>query len=112
MNFRYSDSYQAQPEPEVQATTRTPNERRILNGLLIGFLVVSIIVLLAGRIPGAPTVTPLPGPTAADFQAEARTLLGSYGNTLDGKIHIPISQAIDLIAQRGLPTRDNPSPTP
>jgi hypothetical protein len=110
MNFRYSNSYEAQPEPRPQ--TRAPNERRLIIGLLIGFVVVSLIVLLAGRVPTVPSVMPLSGPNAATFQAEARTLLGSYGTTAEGTIHIPIDRAIDLIAQRGLPTRDNPSPTP
>jgi hypothetical protein len=112
MSYRYGNDYQAPPQPRPQAPTGVPDERRLMIGLLIGFLVVALVVLLAGRVPFKPNVTPLSGPTAAEYQAEARTLLGSYGYTLEGTVHIPIDRAMDLIAERGLPVRDNPSPTP
>lgn len=104
MSYRYGTS--------LQAERRTPNERRLMIGLLIGFVVVSLFVLLAGRTPFVPGVTPLTGPTYQTYVANDRQLLSSYGYTLEGAVHIPIDQAMDLIVQRGLPTRDNPSPTP
>lgn len=113
-SFRYSNSYQAPPQTQTPAQTQTRVlwERRQMIGMLITFVLVSLLVLLAGRMPTSPSVTPLAGPTAAEYQAEARALLGSYGYTLEGKVHLPIEVAMDLIAERGLPVRDNPSPTP
>ena len=118
MSFRYSNNYKPQPQPEVQPQLQAqtqegmPRERRLIVWYLITFLVVSLIVLWAGRFPIVPSVTPLDGPNAANYQAQARALLGSYGTTAEGKVHISIDRAMELIAQRGLPVRDNPSPTP
>jgi hypothetical protein len=103
MSYRYGNSVQA---------ARQPNERRIMIALLIGFVVLSLLVLMAGRFPLSPTVTPLSGPSYTTYVEDDRQLLGSYGYTLEGTVHIPIERAMDLIAERGLPTRDNPSPTP
>ncbi|HMQ30561.1 MAG TPA: hypothetical protein PKD53_07515 [Chloroflexaceae bacterium] len=103
MSYRYGTTVQ---------TRRQPNERRIMIALLVGFLVVSLAVLLAGRVPISPTPTPLTGPTYRSYVENDRRLLGSYGYTLEGRVHIPIERAMDLVAERGLPTRDNPSPTP
>lgn len=113
-SFRFSNSYQAPPPPlsEAQAQAQVSRERRQMIGMLITFVVVSVLVLFAGRIPTKPGVTPLAGPKAADYVAEAQALLTSYGTNADGSVHIPIDVAMDLIAQRGLPVRENPSPTP
>ena len=104
MSYRFGDSYQSQQ--------RLPGARQVMATLLAAFLVVSLVVLLAGRVPFVPSVTPLSGPTYRDYVEPVRQLLGSYGYTLEGNVHIPIETAMDLVAERGLPTRDNPSPTP
>jgi hypothetical protein len=103
MSYRYGNSAQA---------ARQPNERRIMIALLVGFVVVSLLVLTAGRFPISPTVTPLSGPNYTTYVENDRQLLASYGRTLEGTVHIPIERAMDLVVERGLPTRDNPSPTP
>jgi hypothetical protein len=104
MSYRFSNSYTPRPEG--------PSLRTVMTGLLVAFVVVSLLVLLAGRVPFTPSSTPISGPSYRDYLATDTVLLTTYGRTPDGKIHIPIDQAMDLIVQRGLPTRANPSPTP
>ncbi|NWF80567.1 MAG: hypothetical protein HXY37_11045 [Chloroflexi bacterium] len=104
MSYRYQSSY--------QPARRAPGAIQIMSGLLVTFVVVSLLVMLAGRVPFVPSVTPIAGPTYKDYVLPARELLTSYGYTLEGNVHIPIDRAMDLIAERGLPTRSNPSPTP
>ncbi len=115
MSYRFQPSY----PPEQRQVAYQPAPRggapgvvQILSGLLVAFLVVSLLVMLAGRVPFVPSATPLSGPTYKNYVIPDRELLGSYGNTTEGKIHIPIDRAMDLIVERGLPTRSNPSPTP
>lgn len=104
MSYRYGNS--------APAAGQVPYERRVMIALLIGFVVVSLAVLLAGRVPFTPSATPLSGPTYRTYVESDRQLLAGYGYTLEGRVHIPIDRAIDLVVERGLPTRDNPSPTP
>lgn len=104
MSYRYQSSY--------QPARRAPGAIQIMSGLLATFVVVSLLVMLAGRVPFVPSVTPIAGPTYKDYVIPARELLTSYGYTMEGSVHIPIDRAMDLIAERGLPTRSNPSPTP
>lgn len=104
MSYRYSNSYTPRPAE--------PSLRTMMTGLLIGFVVVSLLVFLAGRVPFVPTATPIVGASYRDYVVPAREQLSSYGRTEQGTIHIPIERAMQLIAERGLPTRDNPSPTP
>ncbi len=115
MSYRFQPSY----PPEQRQVAYQPAPRggapgvvQIMSGLLVAFLLVSLLVMLAGRVPFVPSVTPLSGPTYKNYVIPDRELLGSYGNTTEGKIHIPIDRAMDLIVERGLPTRSNPSPTP
>jgi hypothetical protein len=104
MSYRFSDSYGARrPEPSL---------RTMMTGLLVGFVVASLLVFLAGRIPFTPTTTPASGVTYRDYLSADRVLLETYGRTDEGTIHIPIERAMELIAERGLPTRENPSETP
>lgn len=104
MSYRYGNSY-TRPAPE-------PSLRTMMTGLLVAFVVVSLLVFLFGRVPFTPSVTPLDGPNYKEFVARDTELLTTYGRNADGTIHIPIDRAMDLVAERGLPTRDNPSPTP
>jgi hypothetical protein len=80
--------------------------------LLGAFVVLSLIILLAGRLPFTPTPAAIQGSTYRGYVDKDRELLSSYGYTLEGRVHIPIERAIDLTAERGLPVRDNPSATP
>lgn len=106
MSYRTRTPEYAQPQPAL------PSARRIMVAMLVTFVVVSFLVLFAGRLP----VTPQPlfpeGPTYRQYTQEADVLLSSYGNTIEGRVHIPIDRAMDLIVERGLPVRDNASPTP
>jgi hypothetical protein len=103
MSYRYSNRAAAAPEPSL---------RVMMTGLLVGFVVVSLLVFLFGRVPFTPSSTPLSGTSYKEYVARDTELLTSYGRTQQGTIHIPIDRAMDLTADRGLPTRDNPSPTP
>jgi hypothetical protein len=104
MSYRFGNSYPTRrPEPSL---------RVMMTGLLVGFVVVSLLVFLAGRLPFTPTPIPLSGTTYRDYLAVDRELLTTYGRTEQGTIHIPLDRAMDLIAERGLPTRENPTETP
>lgn len=113
MSYRFQPSYRPQQPTAYrprQPERGMPDVLRIMTGFLVAFVIVSLLVLLAGRIPFAPRPTPLSGPTYKEYVARDRELLNSYGYTMEGKIHIPIDRAMDLIVERGLPTRANPTP--
>lgn len=105
MSYRYRTSPY---EPAPQA----PGASRIMIALVAAFVLLSLFVLLAGRVPFPPTPGLPEGDTYRSYVEADRALLKDYGYTLEGKVHIPIDLAMDLIAQRGLPVRENPSPTP
>ncbi|MFQ3663722.1 MAG: hypothetical protein SNJ69_15185 [Chloroflexaceae bacterium] len=114
MSYRFQPSYPPEQRQVTYQPARqgAPGVAQIMSGLLVTFLVVSLLVMLAGRVPFVPSVTPLDGPTYKDYVLPDRDLLSRYGYTMEGKVHIPIDRAMDLIVERGLPTRSNPSPTP
>jgi hypothetical protein len=104
MNFR-SRTY---GQPQVQA----PSALRIMTALVVVFVVISLLIMLAGRVPLTPQPLPQSGTTAAQYIARDTTLLSTYGNTVEGNVHIPIDRAMQLIVERGLPVRDNATATP
>lgn len=61
------------------------------------------------RFP-APTLQPDPAAELNKFRSGEEERLNSYGwvDQKAGVVHIPIERAIDLVAQRGLPTRPEP----
>ncbi len=105
-------SYRPRTPEYASQQQALPSARRIMVAMLVTFVIVSFLVLFAGRIP----VTPQPqfpeGINYRQYTQEADVLLSSYGNTLEGRVHIPIDRAMDLIVERGLPLRDDPSATP
>jgi hypothetical protein len=105
-------SYRYRYENSIQSGQQMPNERRLMIGMLVTFVLVSLVIIWAGRLPVRPGVTPLDGPSYQTYVADDRQLLSSYGNTLEGAVHIPIDRAMDLIAERGLPTRTTTASTP
>ncbi|OAN44646.1 hypothetical protein A6A03_16205 [Chloroflexus islandicus] len=111
MSFRpnYSAPRYAPPRPMQAArpapVAAEPPLSRLMIASLMVFLVLSLVVLLAGRVPFTPQPAPVTGNTYRSYVTEARTLLNSYGYTLEGKVHIPIDRAMDLIVERGLPVR-------
>jgi hypothetical protein len=104
MSYRYGNS-----APQGR---QMPDERRLMIGLLAAFVLVSLLVLWAGRLPVRPGVTPLDGTSYKTYVTDARELLGSYGTTAEGRVHIPIDRAMDLIVERGLPTRATTASAP
>ncbi|NNJ09608.1 hypothetical protein EKD04_004645 [Chloroflexales bacterium ZM16-3] len=97
---------------ESQVQVQPPSALRIMTALVVAVVMVSLLILLAGRLPFPPQPLAQTGPFATEYVARDTALLTTYGNTLEGQIHIPISRAMQLIVERGLPVRDNPSPTP
>lgn len=93
---------------------RQPSLRTMMTGLLVAFVVVSLLVFLAGRVPFVPTPSPVDRSqtTYRNYVEADRALLSEYARTSDGRIQIPIDRAMDLLVERGLPTRDNPGATP
>jgi len=69
--------------------------------------VPSRIAFHAKMVAPAPQLQDDPQTDLADFQSKEAKQLNSYGwiDRKAGIAHIPISRAMDLIAQRGLPTR-------
>ncbi|MEI8307181.1 MAG: hypothetical protein WCF99_08950 [Chloroflexales bacterium] len=105
-------SYRSRSYDQVQVQAQPPSALRIMTALLVAFVMISLIFILAGRVPFTPTPLVDTGASYKDYVTRDTTLLTTYGNTLEGNVHIPIDQAMKLIAERGLPVRDNPSPTP
>lgn len=106
MSYRYQGSFQ-RPQPQAyrpEGTARRLSAQPIMAVLLAAFVVVSLLVLLAGRMPGPPEVLPLQGVDYRQYVERDQRLLGSYGYTLEGNVHLPVERAMDLIVQRGLPT--------
>lgn len=111
--------------------TRDASVRAIVwfaGGLVIGVLVISFalvgvyrvferwhpspessshIVLHPQPVAPPPRLQTNPIVDLAQYQSAQRAKLNSYGwvDRAGGTIHIPIERAMDLIAQRGLPTR-------
>jgi hypothetical protein len=89
-----------------------PSALRIMTVLLVAFVLISLVIFLAGRLPFTPTPLANTGSTYKQYVARDTELLSTYGNTTEGNVHIPIDQAMKLIVERGLPVRNNPSATP
>ncbi|MEF3273119.1 MAG: hypothetical protein K6356_01770 [Chloroflexus sp.] len=92
------------PTPVRRTMSEPPLSRLMIAGLMV-FIVLSLVVLLAGRLPFTPQPAPVNGNTYRSYVTGDRTLLSSYGYTMEGKVHIPIERAMDLIVERGLPVR-------
>lgn len=102
---RYTAGRPAQPVRTARTMTEASLSRLMIASLMV-FLVLSLVVLLAGRLPFTPQPAPVTGNTYRTYVNDARTLLDSYGYTMEGKVHIPIDRAMDLIVERGLPVRE------
>jgi hypothetical protein len=64
------------------------------------------------EIPPAPRLQVTPSTDLHSLQAKERTALESYGwiDQQDGTVRIPIDRAITLLAERGLPVRQEAKP--
>jgi hypothetical protein len=68
----------------------------------------------ADQIPPAPRLEVTPAQELWNVRAEENSILNTYGweNPKTGVVRIPISRAIDLLAERGLPYRSGSAPVP
>ncbi len=66
------------------------------------------------QIPPEPRLETAPGVQFRELRAREDAILNTYGwvNRDTGVVRIPIDRAMDLIAQRGLPTRPAEGPVP
>ena len=62
-------------------------------------------------LPPAPRLQPEPVKELKDLHDNEDMLLNSYGwtDSAKGTVHIPIDQAIDIVAQKGLPVKVSPA---
>jgi hypothetical protein len=81
--------------------------RTIIVVMIAIFFAISITALLAGFLPAKPAVLPTTGVTYQEVFAQDRQVLDNYAwlNRQEGRVYIPVNRAMDLIAERGLPTR-------
>lgn len=108
MSYRYQSSYQAPKVYQDEAPQRRrPSAQPLMVAMLVTFVVVSLLVLLAGRMPFSPEVLPLQGPTYREYVERDRARLGAYGWEGESRnviVHIPVERAMDRLVERGLPT--------
>jgi hypothetical protein len=95
-----------------EAPVQVPSALRLMTTLVVAFVMISLLVLLAGRVPLPPHSVPESGTSYKVYVARDTQLLSTYGYTTEGKVHIPIDRAMQLIVERGLPVRDNATATP
>jgi hypothetical protein len=105
MSYRYRT-----PSPNFAPSESMPARQELSVGTkmlvaVLGFVLVSLVVLFAGRVPFQPQPDVLTGPQYDTYLAQDTELLTNYGYTLEGNVHIPIERAKELVLERGLPTR-------
>ncbi len=63
-------------------------------------------------LPPPPRVQPNPGEDLRNYYRSQQDLLNSYGwiDRQNGIVHLPIDRAMELLLQRGLPTRSTTAP--
>jgi hypothetical protein len=63
------------------------------------------------RLPAGPRLQPIPANEAFDFRQRENAAMTSYGwvDRNAGIVRIPIAEAMQLVVQRGLPSRPAPS---
>jgi hypothetical protein len=68
----------------------------------------------ADQIPPPPRLEVTPAQELWNVRAEEKSILNTYGweDRNAGVVRIPISRAIDLLAERGLPYRSGSAPVP
>jgi hypothetical protein len=71
----------------------------------------ALVMKYQNALPPEPRLQPEPRVELKDLRADEDAILNSYGwlNPDKGIVRIPIDQAIDMVAQKGLPSK--PSPT-
>jgi hypothetical protein len=102
MSYRFQNDYYA---PIQQKPTRVA--RNAMIGMLATFLVFAVLFFFLGDVEQSVVPETISGPNYTQVNQEYQQRLTNYGwvDRNAGKVHIPIDRAIDLLAQRGLPTR-------
>jgi hypothetical protein len=62
--------------------------------------------------PSTPLIQALPVRDIKDFRRKEEEDLTTYGYTKEGKIHIPVEEALKIVAKRGLPSVTSEMPRP
>ncbi|NTV63277.1 MAG: hypothetical protein HGA65_07040 [Oscillochloris sp.] len=112
MSYRVRSFAPAPAPKSASDQPQVPSALRIMTALVIAFVLISLLILLAGRVPFSPQPLPQSGSTSAQYVSDANQLLTTYGRNADGTYHIPINEAMKLIVERGLPVRATATPTP
>ncbi len=111
MSYRPRSYAPPAPAP-VQGSVQVPSALRLMMALVVAFVLITLLVLFAGRVPFRPAPIPQPGTPSSFYTERDTTLLSTYGYTMEGTVHIPIDRAMELIVERGLPVREDAAPTP
>ncbi len=96
-----------------------PSAVVMLTGALVAFVLFSVFVLVLGNLPTEPVLPRVSTGNLNEWrqlEAGEQELLSSYGwvDEPGGFVHIPIDQAMSIIAEQGvsaIPTPQPPTPT-
>jgi hypothetical protein len=71
----------------------------------------ALVMKYQNALPPEPRLQPQPTVELKDLRADEDAILNSYGwiNPDRGIVRIPIDQAIDMVAQKGLPSKPSPA---
>jgi hypothetical protein len=80
---------------------------RLMLAGLVAFVVISLVVMFAGRVPFQPQPDLLVYErTSVDYNTTAQQQLTTYARQADGSIQIPIERAMDLLVEQNrIPVR-------
>lgn len=94
--------------PEPRATSEAKTARNVMILALIIFVIFSSLIMFAGKLPIAPQFQTEPVGLTQQLNARDAEILTSYAwiDRENGVVRIPIDQAMQLTAERGLPTRE------
>ena len=105
MSYRPRSYAPPTPAP-VQGAVQVPSALRLMTALVVVFVLMTLLVLFAGRVPFRPAPVLQPATIATYYIERDTQLLSTYGYTLEGTVHIPIERAMELVVERGLPVRE------
>jgi hypothetical protein len=100
-------SYRFQPYDDEVAPSTTRVARNAMLGMLVTFVIVTLLFFFLGNIDQSVVPETISGPNYTQVRQGYDQRLTTYGwvDRNAGKVHIPIERAIQLTAERGLPTR-------
>ena len=91
-------------DPQPQAA---PLSRLMFAGF-VAFVLISLVVMFAGQLPGKPQPDRLNyNQTYLDYATTAQTQLSTYARLPDGSISMPIERAMALLVEQDrIPVRE------